>query len=294
MRESERREFQRRAADLIETPVWAAADLRAEGMSRRRIAAAVCDGELVRARRDSYLAAGTRPELIAAVVAGGVLTCVSALRLLGVFVLERSRLHVLVPPHASRLPAVSRHVVRHWREPLETPTTRRACALPTDMLIHAVRCQPPRPAIATLDSAIHTGLIRPSDIPDVFAALPKRYARLERLIDGRAESGPESLVRLLLRGLCSEVQVQVRIAGVGRVDLLVDGWLVIECDSEAHHLGPEAYRVDRARDLALAELGLTTLRVSAVDIMWHPGRVAAALRGLLGARRRRLVVPFSG
>lgn len=288
MRESERRAFQQRASDIIETPVWAATELRAAGMSKRRIAAAVGDRELIRARRDRYLAAGTHPELIAAVVAGGVLTCVSALRLLGVFVLERSKLHVLVPPHASRLPPDSKDVVRHWQEPFETPTTRRACALPVDMLVHAVRCQLPRPAIATLDSAIHTGLIRASDIPAVFRALPKRYWRLESLVDGRAESGPETLVRLLVRGLCSDVQVQVRIAGVGRVDLLVDGWLVIECDSEAYHLGPEAYRIDRARDLALAELGFTTLRVSAVDIMWHPERVVAAVRGLLRSRRRRV------
>jgi hypothetical protein len=42
-------------------------------------------------------------------------------------------------------------------------------------------------------------------------------------------------MRLLLRALGHRAEVQVRIAGVGRVDLVVDGWLIVECDSRAYH-----------------------------------------------------------
>jgi very-short-patch-repair endonuclease len=39
---------------------------------------------------------------------------------------------------------------------------------------------------------------------------------------------------------------------VGRVDFLVEGWLIIECDSKAHHEGWDKQRRDRRRDLAAA------------------------------------------
>jgi very-short-patch-repair endonuclease len=294
MWESERRELRTRAAEILATPVWTAADLRSSGMRRHGIVTAVSDGRLVRARRDHYLDPEVAPELIAAVAAGGVLTCVSALRLLGVFVLDRPCLHVQVPPHATRLPEPGSDVVRHWGHSVEGAVPRGACAAPLDLLVHAVRCQPPRAAVATIDSALHTGLVRSSDLARVFAALPIRYRPLLALADGRAESGPETFTRLLLRGVAKKVEVQVRIAGVGRVDLLVDGWLVVECDSEAHHLGSEAYRTDRGRDLGLAAAGYTTLRVAAADAMWHPERVREAVHGLLAARRRRSRPPYSG
>lgn len=287
MWESERRAFRQRAADVLATPVVSTAQLRAEGVSKRAIAAAIREGRLIRARRDNYLAAGTDPALVAAVEAGGVLSCVSALRLLGVFVLDGGGLHVLVPPHSTRLkPSADKRIVRHWLPSSDGHLPRRACAHPIDTLAHAVRCQPPRAAVASLDSSLHTGLIRPSDVTEVFALLPKRFATLVPLLDGRAESGPETLARLLIRGITRDVDLQVRIDGVGRVDLLVNGWLVIECDSEAHHLGSEAYRFDRTRDLALAERGYTVLRLTAADIMWRPERVASAVRGLLRSRRR--------
>lgn len=116
-----------------------------------------------------------------------------------------------------------------------------------DALVRAVQCQPLRAAVATLDSALHLGLLQAADLDSVFAALPLRYRPLRRLIDGRAESGPETLMRLLLRGIAKTVEVQVRIPGVGRVDLLVDGWLIVECDSDAHHSGLDARADETAR-----------------------------------------------
>ena len=63
------------------------------------------------------------------------------------------------------------------------------------------------------------------------------------------------------------------IAGVGRVDLVLDGWLVIECDSREFHEGWMPQQRDRARDLALAALGYVTLRPWASAIMWQPETV---------------------
>lgn len=258
-------------------------------MSKRGIASAVSAGDLVPARRGRYLPSTAPPDVIRAARVGGRLTCVSALRLLGVFVLEPRGLHVQIAPNASRLgaPGEGASVVRHWAPPIGRRPPGAGCAAPLDLLAHAVACQPPRAAVATLDSALHWGLVSSAELSEVFSQLPRKHRVLRGLVDGRSESGPETLMRLLLRGLSRSLDVQVRIDGVGRVDLLVDGWLVIECDSEAHHAGLAAHRVDRSRDLALAALGFTTLRPMAADIMWRPDRVVAAVRGLLLARRAR-------
>lgn len=270
-------------SEIMELHCWSTSDLRAGGLRKRDIADAVAAGRLVRPRRGSYLVADAPPSAAAAVSLGGRLTCVSLLRLLGVFVLEPSGPHVQLPRTASRVPtpevgAGSRPVL-HWTPPVAPRPRWFVCSSIIDALVRAVQCQSPRAAVATLDSALHLRLLNAADLDTVFAALPLRYRPLRRLIDARAESGPETLMRLLLRGIAKTVEIQVRIPGVGRVDLLVDGWLIVECDSDAHHSGLDARRRDGARDLAAAALGYLTLRPMASDIMWRPDRVLEAVRG---------------
>ena len=90
-------------------------------------------------------------------------------------------------------------------------------------------------------------------------------------------------MRLILRSLGLAVEIQVTIDGVGRVDMVVDGWLIIECDSRAHHEGWDAQQRDRRRDLAAAALGYTTIRPLAEDILLPPSRLAVH-EGSTGAR----------
>lgn len=89
----------------------------------------------------------------------------------------------------------------------------------------------------------------------------------------------------MLRSLGLSFEVQVAIPGVGIVDFVVEGWLIIECDSEAHHSSWNAQRRDRRRDQEAAALGYATYRPIAEDIMWNPDSVLAALRGLVASRR---------
>lgn len=282
----DRRVFADSAASLLSIRSRTARELRSSGMSKRAIAQAAADDAIVAVRRGRYLASDVPADVVRAARVGGRLTCVSALRLLGVFILTSEELHVHIPPHAARLRVPSEGASRHWSPPIGERPSGAGISHPWDLLAHAIVCQSPAAAVASLDSALHWGLILPSELDLVFAAVPRKYRVIRKMLDGRAESGPESLMRLILRRLGLKVEVQVRIDGVGRVDLLVDGWLVIECDSDAHHSGPLAHRVDRRRDLTLAALGYTTLRPMAADIMWHPDRVVAAVRGLLRARRR--------
>lgn len=143
-----------------------------------------------------------------------------------------------------------------------------------------------RAAVATLDSSLRLGVIGEHELGELFRRLPRRYRILRRLIDARAESGPESLVRLMLRRLGCRFDLQVRIAGVGRVDLLVADWLIIECDSEARHGTWEDRKRDLRRDQEAAKLGYVTYYPIAEDVMWHPDDVFAALKGLLARNPR--------
>ncbi|MFT4134947.1 endonuclease domain-containing protein [Microbacterium sp.] len=275
----------RRAPRLLTT-----GDLVGEGFSKRRIRTAVDDGNLLRVRVGAYCTADTDPGCIAAARLHGRLTCVSELRRRGVFVLESGALHVHVPPTSSRLPARSHGQRRHRAALLRIPHPRAVSVEPLDAVLHAVLCQSPRAAVATIDSALHVGLIRLDDLDELFAALPRRHRRLRRLVDGRAESGPESFMRLILRSLGCAFEVQVEIDGVGRVDFLVDGWLIVECDSKAHHSDWQAQVEDRRRDQEAALRGFATYRVLGSDAMWKPDRVRAALAGLLAAVHGRRTV----
>jgi very-short-patch-repair endonuclease len=261
-------------------------DLRLAGLSLRQIRAAVAGGALLRPREGSYLPAGTPVDLVDACRIAGRLACVSELHRQGVFVMDATVLHVHLAATTGRVRRIGRPVRTHWGRLRRTPHPRATSVELLDALIQAVRCQQPRASIATLDSALHRGLLRPDDLDELFDALPRRYRRLRPLLDPRSESGPETLIRLMLRALGLSFEVQVTIDGVGRVDLLVEGWLIIECDSRAHHSDWASQRRDRRRDQAAAALGLSTFRPIAEDIMWRPDEVRAALSGLVTARRR--------
>ncbi|MCR2825661.1 endonuclease domain-containing protein [Microbacterium sp. zg.Y909] len=254
-------------------------ELALRGVGRQRVRRGLQDGSLLRVRRGRYLLAGCHPDIVRAARLGVRVDCVSLLALLGVFVMDHNRLHVQATNGASRLPPRPPDVVCHWR-----PSSAEPTHLMTDVveaLAQACRCQGPREAIATLDSAWYRGIVDEKGVAAVFALLPRRFQRLRPLVDPRCESGPETIMRLLLRGLGCTVEIQVSISGVGRVDLVVDGWLIIECDSEAHHAGWEAHKRDRRRDLAAAALGYTTVRPIAEDILYRREQVLAQLKQIL-------------
>lgn len=169
--------------------------------------------------------------------------------------------------------------MRHWIE--DDAETDDVVTPVVDALTQAILCQSPRMAVATVDSAWHLGLVDGNDVAEVFRRLPRRYRRLQRLLDSRAESGTETLVRLMLRGLGIRPQLQVKIETVGYVDLLVDGWLIIECDSRAHHGDWAARLRDLRRDAAALRLGYATLRLAAEDILYRPDEVLQLIRDVI-------------
>ncbi|WZO58388.1 DUF559 domain-containing protein [Microbacterium sp. LWH10-1.2] len=146
-----------------------------------------------------------------------------------------------------------------------------------DAVREGIRCQHPRAALATLDSVLHHGVMTRRQLEEVFAELPSRYRSLLALVDPSAESGPETYMRLILRSLGVRFETQMLLAGVGRVDFVVEGWLIIECDSKEFHEGWDKQVEDRRRDMAAAELGYVTLRPLASEIMDAPDQVRRSL-----------------
>jgi hypothetical protein len=65
----------------------------------------------------------------------------------------------------------------------------------------------------------------------------------------------------------------------------VDGWLVIECDSHAHHSEWRRRLRDYRRDVELARQGYCVLRIVAEDILYREDDVFAGLAGLVGPGR---------
>ena len=143
-------------------------------------------------------------------------------------------------------------------------------------------------AFAVAEALKKVPALDPRDLDDLFDSLPRRFRVLRPLIDGRAQSDPETLVRLMARSLGCRVDLQVGFDGVGFVDLVIDGWLVVECDSRAFHESWAQQLKDRRRDRVLARMGCNVLRLTAEDILYRPDEVFASLRGLVrGARRFR-------
>lgn len=281
-------------------------ELKAQGVTDRQIRRSVQAGELIRLREGAFASAITPEACVAAGRARGRLACISELKRRGVFVLDHAVRHIHVPPTSSRLtthgaaprtggatsaaePArASGRAERpgriHRSILHRAPHPNALSVEPFDAVVQAVQCQEPRAALATLDSAVHEGVLRADELDELFRALPSKHQALRPLVDGRAESGPETLMRLILRTLGCVFDLQVRIVGVGRVDFVVDGWLIVECDSEAHHATWEQQKEDHRRDQAAAAAGYAVHRVIAEDIMWRPDSVRAGLAGLLAHR----------
>ena len=156
-------------------------------------------------------------------------------------------------------------------------------------LIDAVRematCLPAREVIATLDSLLYLRVMTMGQVRDAFGGLPARCrACSPKSMRARSRARRRS------RASCSAnwepgSTYKYGSAVSAGVDFVVEGFLIVECDSKAHHEGWSKQREDRRRDLAAAERGYVTLRLLAEDLLYHPERVREALRSLLAARK---------
>ena len=274
---------------------WTTAELRQRGRSTREIRRAIDQLVVSEVRKGHFVTPGAAVDVVRAVRVGGIATATTASRALGIWTppdpppgtlvvrgrRAPDRLQVAVPHNASRLrdpddaasPFVrSPRTVLHWSDAAELAGSDRTRIASVPLLLkHVFLSQPPERALAVLDSALHLRFLRPEDLPRIAALLPERLEPVVLAADARAESGIETIVRYLLRLRGLRVEIIVGLRGVGTVDLVVEGRLIIECDGREFHDDDEAFERDRTRDLNSARERYRTLRVSWFKVLfeWH-------------------------
>jgi very-short-patch-repair endonuclease len=254
--------------------------LEAAGLTPRQIAAVFRRGVTERPRIGWYVDPALPWQAKHAVRVGGVLSCVSATDSFGLPVPAdvRRRIHVLLPGNAPRMrhnrdrrrrvvPGEDQEVVIHWS--VHDGQQRGWRTSLVDSLLQLADCVPLDWWIAALDAALH----KPRDREPLMSAeewltlrraVPERLRPALDLVDPRAESVLETLVRLeMLRRGITPVIPQFKPHPAHRVDFLVGASLIVEADGERYHDTEK----DRLRDAFLRGLGYRVIRFSSVRIL---------------------------
>lgn len=237
---------------------------------------------LTRIRRGWYAAAGADPDVVAAVRAGGALTCVSRLAALGAW---RPPGDSLLHVRFADAPAGAGGIVAHVR-PGDRMPVRRAVDDPATAMTCLARCCARPLAVAVADSVLRLRILEPAELAAALRVAGESGKRVARWVDPTAESGIESLLRVILLRVRVGFRAQVVLRGVGRVDFLVGDRLVVEADGLAHHTGLAVQR-DRDRDNACERLGFHRLRFTYWDIIERPELVEATIRAAIAKGEHR-------
>jgi len=131
--------------------------------------------------------------------------------------------------------------------------------------------------LAAIESAVHEELLSRSAAIGLFQLLPRRQRRLAAKLNFQGESGMETIVRLRLELLGLRLMQQVWI-GKDRVDLVIDGWLIVELDGDEWH-DPVT---DRIRTNRLIRAGYRVLRFGYAEVFDHWDETVATILEMLG------------
>ncbi|UVJ39245.1 endonuclease domain-containing protein [Arthrobacter sp. CJ23] len=151
-----------------------------------------------------------------------------------------------------------------------------------DTVIHALNCLAPVDAISIAQSAMQEfGVPRSLLESEISADYYGNARKLLAKADGVSESVPEISARLLFESVSLDFRRQVKIEGVGRVDFLMSGWLIVEVNGYAFHSSREAWRKDMARLNAAQALGYSTLSYAPEQVWNSPNQVLGEIHAML-------------
>ncbi|NUU30588.1 DUF559 domain-containing protein [Arthrobacter sp. C9C5] len=103
------------------------------------------------------------------------------------------------------------------------------------------------------------------------------------LVDGSAGSAIEVVARLLFRSEGIFTQTQVDLPGIGIVDFLLEGFLIVEIDGSTH-LEARQVKKDRGRNNASTLAGYAVLRYGYQDVVFNPQKIVAEVWQVLRGR----------
>lgn len=256
--------------------------LQQYGISRSALGQAVDAGRIERLRPGLFAVPSLDPNIRTAALHGGALTCRTALREHGIWVLGNDEHpHVWVGRRGRTHEHADCGCVSHFfrgTPPLGIVDVETA-------LIQLHRCAGDEAFFAAYESAWRQRMLSAATRARIRAALPKRARWLVDIARPDADSGLESLVRIRLHVLGILLECQVEISGVGRVDFLIDGRLILEIDGQNNHAGALQRHRDLERDAAASRLGMETLRFDYAQVVHDWPRVQEAIAAAVARTR---------
>ncbi|GAC1490429.1 MAG: hypothetical protein NVS2B15_09150 [Pseudarthrobacter sp.] len=223
------------------------------------------------------------PEFLQAIVSDSVVTCASGASHYGLWLKDKPR-----RPHLASKHRRGRHTPKHGRLRFAADHRLPIASL-EDTVIHGLTCLAEVDAIAMAQSAMaQHGLLR----ADLEAELTAKYygparRRLAKA-DGLSESVPEISARLLFESAGLPFSRQVQIPGVGRVDFLIDGWLIVEINGFQFHSSRAAWRKDMTRSNVAQTQGYAVLSYAPEQVWNSPDMVLQEIEAVL--KRGRLLL----
>lgn len=261
---------------------WSA--LQRAGMTRNELRRLVNAEVLRQLRRGWYATVTANPTVVAAIKAGGVLSCVAALKLHNVWIPPMdTATHVRGTEDSHR--RSSGFCRRYGRPPAATSAVDDVVTA----LQHAVRCLDHEGVVVVLDSILDRRLMNRAEVITALADCPREIRNLLDKCEW-AESGTETMVRIRLRARNIKVSSQVTIDGVGRVDFLVGKRLIIEVDGMEYHANRTQFERDRERDRKAVELGYLVVRLTYNQVVYQWEQVEESILTLI-RRREHLTDP---
>ncbi|BDZ38935.1 endonuclease domain-containing protein [Microbacterium suwonense] len=248
------------------------------GVSRMRLTKSVRAGDIQRLRPGVFATNVAHPSEREAALHGGPLTCSSALQRHGVWVMAGDGPpHVWVGRRGRAHPHAGCRCISHY---FRGASTFGKVDVVT-ALIHLHRCEGEESFFASMESALRLRLISDASRRRIRAALPQHARWLVDLARTDADSGLESLLRLRMHQLGIRLDTQIVIDGVGRVDFVIGGRLIIEVDGKENHDGRSNRHKDLARDAAASAAGYETLRFDYAQIVYDWPVVQSAILAAL-------------
>jgi very-short-patch-repair endonuclease len=252
--------------------------LLAAGYSRRDIAGLLELG-VRQPRRGIFLAPGCDEELAAALHHNGRLTCASAAAYYGLWIRN--------PPAQLHLACNHGHgagFVRHRTTRFRSDQPRPVAAV-EDVVLHGLGCLPPPASTALATSAIRLHGVPVDLLKDQLRGdRSAPVLRALRELDLRAESIVEVDAQHLFRTNGIAFEPQVFLPGIGRVDFLLNGFLIVEIDGFAFHSKRAAMLRDRDRNNSSTVKGYAVLRYMPEHIWFNQQQVLAEIQAALALR----------
>jgi very-short-patch-repair endonuclease len=251
-------------------------DLGRAGIGPDALKLAISSGAVTSLRRGLVGTAKADANLRIAMTAGGLITCVSAARELGLWTIKDPRQLHLWTDHGKQPETVIKHRGRL------VEAGRWGYVGIEDCVLHAIRCRPRLEALVIAESAVRLGRVSKEELLDRLPGTRNSLRRqLAQGIGDDADSPLEIIARDLLRSVGLRVETQVRIPGVGRVDMVVEGRIIVELDGFDFHWDRATFLKDRRRNNAGMLSGLPTLRYVYEDLVFTPDRVVAEVLTML-------------